>query len=92
MTLAETFNRSTFGRFINRPAGRVFRVTAGAAFLVGGLLTRHTTGGLLALGWSVFPLSAGGLDLCYVSALLGGPLSGKEIRAQVAAPATSSRP
>jgi hypothetical protein len=83
MRLADAFNRSSFGRLINQPAGRAFRLTAGAAFLVGGLLSRHTLGGLLSIGWSVFPLTAGGLDVCYVSALLGGPLSGKTIRAQL---------
>jgi hypothetical protein len=32
--------------------------------------------------WSIFPLSAGAFDLCFVSALLGGPLSGAKIRAK----------
>lgn len=81
MTLADTFNRSRFGRFLNRPEGRVFRVAAGTAFLVTGLLTRHTRLGLAALAWSVFPLTAGGFDVCYVSAALGGPFAGKRIRA-----------
>jgi len=34
---------------------------------------------------SIFPLSAGGLDWCYISAVLGGPLSGPKIRAGQAA-------
>lgn len=85
MRLATTFNRSKFGRFINSPAGRTFRLTAGTAFLVSGLLNRHTVGGLLSMAWSVFPLTAGAFDVCYVSALLGGPLSGKKLRAEVAA-------
>ena len=86
MSLAQNFNRSSFGRFINAPEGRVFRLAAGTAFLVGGLLNRHTPGGVLAMAWSVFPLTAGAFDLCYVSALLGGPLSGKEIRAALGGP------
>jgi hypothetical protein len=32
--------------------------------------------------WGVLSLSAGALDICYVSALLGGPLSGAKIRRQ----------
>jgi hypothetical protein len=37
---------------------------------------------VLSMVWSVFPLSAGVLDICYISALLGGPLSGAKIRAR----------
>ena len=80
MSMSDSFNRSAFGRFINSPAGRVFRLAAGTGFLVYGLLNRGTTAGRLALGWSVFPLTAGGFDVCYISAALGGPLSGKKIR------------
>jgi len=36
--------------------------------------------GIAALAWGVLPLSAGALDICYVSAALGGPLRGKQIR------------
>lgn len=38
--------------------------------------------GIAALVWSVFPLSAGAFDVCYISAALGGPLSGSKIREQ----------
>jgi hypothetical protein len=76
----ETFNRSGFSRFINSPAGRVFRLTAGIGFLVAGYLYRDTTFGVLSMVWSVFPLSAGVFDICYISAVLGGPFSGSKIR------------
>jgi hypothetical protein len=33
------------------------------------------------MAWSALPLSAGALDLCYISAVLGGPISGAKIRA-----------
>jgi hypothetical protein len=82
MRISETFNRSTFGRFINRPAGRVFRLSAGAAFLTLGLFFRDSPVGWAAMAWSILPLTAGGFDICYVSAVLGGPLSGRKIRAQ----------
>jgi hypothetical protein len=36
--------------------------------------------GIVSMVWSVVPLSAGAFDLCYVSAALGGPLRGAEIR------------
>ncbi len=76
----ENFNRSGFSRFLNSPAGRVFRVAAGAGFLVVGYVYRSHALGVLSMVWSVFPLSAGAFDICYVSALLGGPLSGAKIR------------
>ncbi len=76
----EGFNRSGFSRFLNGPAGRVFRLVAGIGFLVVGYMYRSRTLGILSMVWSVFPLSAGALDICYISALLGGPLSGAKIR------------
>jgi hypothetical protein len=78
----EVFNRSGLSRFINSPAGRIFRLVAGAGFLVVGYLYRDHPLGVLSMVWSVLPLSSGALDLCYVSALLGGPLSGAKIRAE----------
>jgi len=80
MNIAEAFNRSGFARFINSSAGRVFRLVVGAGFLVVGYLFRDHTLGVIAMVFSVLPLSAGVFDLCYVSAILGGPLSGKKIR------------
>ena len=78
--IAEAFNRSGFSRFINSPAGRAFRLIAGATFVVVGYVFRHGTLGLLSMAWGVLPLSAGAFDLCYISAALGGPLSGARIR------------
>ncbi len=81
-SLAEGFNRSRFARFINSPFGRIFRIVAGAGFLIVGLVlvSGGQLIGILSLVWSVFPLSAGALDICYISAALGGPISGKQIR------------
>ena len=78
--IAESFNRSGFSHFINSPTGRAFRLFAGATFVVVGYVFRHGTLGLLSMAWGVLPLSAGALDLCYISAALGGPLSGARIR------------
>ena len=86
MRLGDTFNRSGFSRFINRRAGRLFRLGAGAAFLVVGFLERDHPLGVASMVWSVFPLSAGAFDLCYISAVLGGPLRGAKIRALHAHP------
>jgi len=78
----ERFNQSGLSRFINSPAGRVFRVVAGVGFLAAGVVYRHHALGVAALLWGLLPLSAGALDICYVSAALGGPLRGAVIRAR----------
>jgi hypothetical protein len=80
MSTAEAFNRSWFSRFLNSPAGRVFRVINGTIFLVIGYLFRDYTLGVISMVFGIFPLSAGVFDLCYISAILGGPLSGAKIR------------
>lgn len=85
--LAASFNRSGFSRFLNGPAGRVFRIVAGACFLVAGLIFREHLLGMLSLVWSIFPLTAGAFDVCYISAALGGPLSGRKIRGEYQADA-----
>ena len=77
----ERFNRSGFSRFINSRAGRVFRFAAGLVFLGVGYAYRGHALGVVSMVWSIFPLSAGALDICYISAVLGGPLSGGKIRA-----------
>jgi hypothetical protein len=80
MSSAEVFNRSWFSRFINSQAGRGFRLVAGTLFLVAGYVYRDHTLGIISMVWSVFPLSAGAFDMCFISAILGGPLFGSKIR------------
>jgi Inner membrane protein YgaP-like, transmembrane domain len=80
MSAHESFNRSGFSKFLNRPAGRIFRLVAGIGFIVVGYVFRDHALGILSMVWGVFPLSAGVFDICYVSAALGGPLSGAKIR------------
>jgi hypothetical protein len=80
MSMHESFNHSGFSKFLNSPAGRIFRLVAGAGFLVVGYLFRDHLLGVLSIAWSVLPLSAGAFDICYISAVLGGPLSGAKIR------------
>jgi hypothetical protein len=74
------FNRSGFSRFLNSAGGRIFRVLAGAIFLVVGYMNRDVALGVASIAWSALPLTAGGFDVCYISALLGGPFSGTKIR------------
>ena len=80
MSQHEVFNRSPFSRYINSKAGRIFRVVAGMGFLLVGYLFRQHTLGVLSMLWSILPLSAGSFDVCYISAVLGGPLFGSTIR------------
>ena len=80
MSMHESFNHSGFSKFLNSMAGRFFRLAAGAGFLVVGYLYRDHLAGVLSMAWGVLPLSAGAFDICYISAALGGPLSGAKIR------------
>jgi hypothetical protein len=80
MTWHERFNHSGFSRFLNSGSGRAFRITAGLGFLGIGYMFRAHSLGLVSMVWSIFPLTAGGFDVCYISAALGGPLSGARIR------------
>ncbi len=79
-SLKESFVQSGFSRFINSPAGRLFRLAAGTAFLIVGFVNRDQTLGIVSMVWSLFPLSAGAFDVCYISGVLGGPFSGRKIR------------
>lgn len=79
--LSLEFNCSPFGRWVNSPAGRVFRVAAGLAFLSAGIVWWPHPLAIASLLWAPFPLSAGLLDICWVSFALGGPLRGDRVRA-----------
>ena len=78
----EAFNQSEFSKFLNSPAGRIFRLVAGTGFLMVGYVYRDHALGVPSMAWSALPLSAGAFDICYISAVLGGPLSGAKIRSK----------
>ena len=80
MRMYESFNQSGFSKFLNSPVGRIFRLVAGAGFLVVGYLYRDHLLGVLSMAWSILPLTAGAFDICYISAALGGPFTGAKIR------------
>ena len=80
MSIAESFGRSGFAKFINSPAGRIARVVAGIALIVWGYTQLDSTTGIVLIVIGLVPLVAGGFDLCLISALLGGPISGTRIR------------
>ena len=83
MSKHESFNQSGFSKFLNSMAGRILRLVAGIGFLVVGYLYRDHALGVISMIWGVLPLSAGVFDICYVSAALGGPLSGNKIRSSI---------
>lgn len=81
MSLSARFNRSGFGRFLNSAPGRIFRLVAGVMFIAMAVWLWPSPLGIAALAWSVLPLSAGALDVCYISLALGGPFRGAGCRA-----------
>ena len=85
MAFAAQFNGSTFGRWLNSPGGRIFRVAAGTGFLGLALSRAGTRSGAVAAAVGLLPLTAGALDVSYVSAALGGPFRGSDCRAEGAA-------
>jgi hypothetical protein len=79
-SLKDSFNGSGFSRFLNSPNGRIFRLVAGLGFIIAGYIFRGHVLGIVSVVWGILPLTAGAFDICYVSAVLGGPISGKRIR------------
>jgi hypothetical protein len=78
MSMAESFGKSAFARFINSPAGRAFRIIVGLVLIAWGYVHGGSTGVILMVVGLV-PLAAGLFDLCVISALLGGPLKGARV-------------
>ena len=76
MTVAESFARSGFARFMNSPVGRVARLIVGAGLIGWGFSQRGTGTGIVLMAVGLVPLAAGAFNWCLISALLGGPLSG----------------
>ena len=86
MSIAESFARSGLARFTNSPAGRVTRIVVGLGLIGWGYALRADTLGLVFMVAGLVPLAAGAFDLCLISPLLGGPISGNRVRACAKAP------
>jgi len=80
MSIAESFGQSGFARFVNSPAGRIARLVVGIGLIVWGYTQLGTGMGIILIVIGLVPLAAGALDLCLISRLLGGPISGASIR------------
>lgn len=76
-----SFARSGFAQFIASAAGRLLRIVAGLGLIAWGYTMRDASGGVALMVVGLVPLLAGVFDLCLISPLLGGPLSGRRIRA-----------
>ena len=84
MSLAESFGRSTFARFVNSPSGRFARIVAGIGLIAWGYTQHDGAAGIVFIAVGLVPLATGAFDLCLISAILGGPLSGAGIRKRAA--------
>jgi Inner membrane protein YgaP-like, transmembrane domain len=76
---AESFTQSGFAQFISSQAGRYLRIVVGIAIIAWGYSERTQTMGVVLIVVGLIPLVAGTLNLCLISALLGGPISGARI-------------
>ncbi len=74
-----SFAASGFTRFMATPAGRLIRIVAGIALIAWGLPRRAAAAGIVGIALGVVMLLAGALNLCGISALLGGPLRGSDL-------------
>ena len=79
MSLAESFAQSRFAKFVNSPAGRIARIVVGLGLIGWGYSQRAGLAGIILIVLGLVPLTAGVFHLCFVSALLGGPISGARI-------------
>ena len=75
-----SFAQSAFAQFMSSPAGRIFRVVVGLMLIAWGYTIRQQTTGTVLMVVGLLPLLAGALDVCVLSALLGGPLKGADVR------------
>ena len=80
MNLAQKFACSPFARFMNSRTGRITRAGAGTVLLIWGFVHLGQDYALVYIVAGLIPFAAGALDLCLISPLLGGPISGKKVR------------
>jgi hypothetical protein len=74
------FARTSIAQFLASAAGRITRIVAGLALIALGIALRDSGAGVALMILGVVPIAAGLFDICLLSPLLGGPLSGAAIR------------
>ena len=80
MNPAQKFACSSFARFINSKVGRIIRLAVGTGLIIRGCTLLGQEGAFIWIIVGIVPLAAGALDLCLISPLLGGPISGEKVR------------
>ncbi len=75
------FAATPLAQFLAGTAGRTVRFLAGVVLVIAGLAWLGGTVGLIVAIVGLVPIAAGLFDFCLLSALLGGPLRGGDIRA-----------
>lgn len=75
------FAVTPLAQFLAGTAGRTVRLLAGVVLVIAGLTWLGGTVGLIVAIIGLVPIAAGLFDFCLLSALLGGPLRGRDVRA-----------
>ena len=75
------FAATPLAKFLAGTAGRTVRLLAGVVLVIAGLTWLGGTVGLIVAIIGLVPIAAGLFDFCLLSALLGGPLRGRDVRA-----------
>jgi hypothetical protein len=70
-----------FVKFMASSSGRITRIIAGLALVLGGRFGLGGTAGTILAVVGLVPLIAGLFDFCVFAPLFGAPLSGPKIRA-----------
>ena len=81
MSIAESFGRSGFAKFINTTLGRIVRIVGGLALIGWGYIQLPEIVGIVYIVVGLIPFVAGVGNMCLISAMLGGPISGSRIAA-----------
>lgn len=79
MSSAESFAQTGFAKIINSPVGRIARILAGLGLIGWGYTQGAGSAGIILIVVGLIPLGPGVFNLCLISALLGGPLSGASV-------------
>ena len=85
MNIADAFVKSSFARFVNTPAGRLARFAGGGALVAWGYLHRDSAVGLALLVFGLLPAATAAFDLCFMGAIIGGPIRGSAYRPKASA-------
>jgi hypothetical protein len=74
------FAASPLAQFLAGTTGRVVRAVVGVILVIVGLAAIGGIVGVIVAIIGLVPIAAGLFDFCLLSAVLGGPLGGSEIR------------